>query len=1124
MLMGRRAVGLFPIIAVAIALWSLQALSRQGAPSVTRSWFTPAVIPETYSDVIRFEATISGNPASVGFEYDGVDRPMFNDGTNGDLVPGDATWTIQFQPAEILSKATPQWVHRPFIGFCEPSGTTARQNVFAEVWTADVGLADVRQIDPTTQETDHVVNIVAFANETQTGTHTHWAQRFYQYYRDRFDFLNFVYTGAVQRTGNRFHSGVKNTISGIGLSMTDSTAVYGSRGGLLGISVFPLTGLWDGAGTGFNHETGHQWIAFIPGSLFTQGRPHWPKGSMAGNIMGFSIGGAGGQGGTYPFAFTPFGAGYLVSSASNVSQTTFNTLELYLMGLAAPEEVGTNFVLNNQNQNVTPGQVLQASDVTLFDINTVIASAGPRVPDSTVSQKAFRTATLLLSEQPLDVYAMSLYEWFARRAEGTDPVLCSSGFASNATCRPFFAATSGRATMSMALGSARFTQAQYDATLAAPRCAAIGDSCESGGSLIGRHGIPGGPEPHQPNTIFSACADGQGGTFHTDQSIDHVSVSTADGSVFAEGKTVTIAASAWIANTASDRVDLYHTSHALNPVWTLAATLTPTATGMQSFSAAYVLPSGATQAVRAQLRSGGSVSPCATGPTDDQDDLVFAVVPPDGLELVTNGTFAAGLSNWFLHEVPDIVHNNAANGRFEYHKANPTTTGSGQAVIFQNTGVSVGSGTGLTAQFDIGNTDTVRKRISVLIIDADFSDLSVCTFWLAPSVPLTTYQMKMHPTKDWANAAIYFYAASGSATGDYLLDNVSLEVDGTASGTRTECIDPARPALPSGVPGPDMLGNGDFSSPTLPPWGPFFDITHQVTGGVFEFIRPGTPGVPAGGILQATNQALTSGQIITATFQLGNSSAVRKRVTILLHDLDFSDLSACTFWIAPGQALSNFALRTYATKAWTNATLSVYAATSGLEQWTRLDNVTLARTPNPGVFLGTECFEPGSSPEPSEGLPPGLKTRPSSGFTPPSGFTSPFGFTSTPGDSGADPKWRAAATTTGRAVLGWPAPIDLTGATSATLTFESWLTSRASSAEVQVSLDGVTWETVATLSPSDGWTTVNVDLDAFVGRQIYVRFIFDAVAPALGVAPDVWRIQGIQYVGRTEVRSALLPH
>jgi len=109
-------------------------------------------------------------------------------------------------------------------------------------------------------------------------------------------------------------------------------------------------------------------------------------------------------------------------------------------------------------------------------------------------------------------------------------------------------------------------------------------------------------------------------------------------------------------------------------------------------------------------------------------------------------------------------------------------------------------------------------------------------------------------------------------------------------------------------------------------------------------------------------------------------------------------------------------------------------------------------------------------------------------------------------------------------VLGWPAPIDLTGATSATLTFESWLTSRASSAEVQVSLDGVTWETVATLSPSDGWTTVNVDLDAFVGRQIYVRFIFDAVAPALGVAPDVWRIQGIQYVGRTEVRSALLPH
>jgi hypothetical protein len=102
---------------------------------------------------------------------------------------------------------------------------------------------------------------------------------------------------------------------------------------------------------------------------------------------------------------------------------------------------------------------------------------------------------------------------------------------------------------------------------------------------------------------------------------------------------------------------------------------------------------------------------------------------------------------------------------------------------------------------------------------------------------------------------------------------------------------------------------------------------------------------------------MAANQILTASFQLGNSSAVRKRVTILLHDLDFSDLSACTFWLPPGQALSTYSMRMFATKAWTNATLSVYAATTGTDQYTRLDNMTLQRTPG-ATALGAECIEP----------------------------------------------------------------------------------------------------------------------------------------------------------------------
>src|SRR5690606_20598340 len=130
--------------------------------------------------------------------------------------------------------------------------------------------------------------------------------------------------------------------------------------------------------------------------------------------------------------------------------------------------------------------------------------------------------------------------------------------------------------------------------------------------------------------------------------------------------------------------------------------------------------------------------------------------------------------------------------------------------------------------------------------------------------------------------------------------------------------------------------------------------------GVLEFVRPA--GVPAGVVSQSTNQALPVGDVLTAQFDLGNSSAVRKRVTVLLHDSDFTDLASCTFWLEPGAPLGTHVIRMFTTEPWTNASVSFYPAAVGLEQWTRLDNVVFRRTPtvNP---LGTECLEPGSSPD-----------------------------------------------------------------------------------------------------------------------------------------------------------------
>ena len=134
-------------------------------------------------------------------------------------------------------------------------------------------------------------------------------------------------------------------------------------------------------------------------------------------------------------------------------------------------------------------------------------------------------------------------------------------------------------------------------------------------------------------------------------------------------------------------------------------------------------------------------------------------------------------------------------------------------MVFQNTGSPVAANMALRATFDLGNSSTVRKRISVLIIDSDFSDLSVCTFWLAPGAPLATYAMRTHTTRSWTNATIYFYAATKGADGGfYLLDNVSLTTQPSQSSSRTDCVDPIVPAPPGGAPGPNLLVNGDFAT------------------------------------------------------------------------------------------------------------------------------------------------------------------------------------------------------------------------------------------------------------------------------------------------------------------------
>jgi hypothetical protein len=119
------------------------------------------------------------------------------------------------------------------------------------------------------------------------------------------------------------------------------------------------------------------------------------------------------------------------------------------------------------------------------------------------------------------------------------------------------------------------------------------------------------------------------------------------------------------------------------------------------------------------------------------------------------------------------------------------------------------------------------------------------------------------------------------------VDNVSLKYAPAQSAARTDCVDPLAPAATAGADGPELLVNGNFGTGTVAPWTLFGQIVGQVAGGVFEFYRAAPAADPAGVILQPTGAAFVASQIVTARFDLGNSSAVRKREPA--HDTECGD-------------------------------------------------------------------------------------------------------------------------------------------------------------------------------------------------------------------------------------------
>ena len=343
--------------------------------------------------------------------------------------------------------------------------------------------------------------------------------------------------------------------------------------------------------------------------------------------------------------------------------------------------------------------------------------------------------------------------------------------------------------------------------------------------------------------------------------------------------------------------------------------------------------------------------------------------------LILNGDFSRGLENWIVWPQPNFGFVDASTGRLHFHRVQNF----GSLAILQPTGMSLPRGAFFELSFELGNTDTVPKRLSVIVHDQDWSDLQVCTFTLEPMQPLLPYVMRAQTTEHWIDAAVGFFAITGNpqgAPGDYVLDTVeftSLSSGGPSA--YTECVDPLAPTSGGVEDVANLITNGDFATGSLTPWQPL-SLRVEVVPFGSDFAVDFHAAFAAGALLQSTGVPAAQHQRIVATFDLGNLGSGRQRVRVDLHDADFSDVALCHFWLPAGMPPSPFVMTAYATKPWTNITVSFVSAGLAMQhpaEFLRLDNVQVRRTT--GATPGTQCVAPSAIASRREPTAAGLLAR-----------------------------------------------------------------------------------------------------------------------------------------------------
>ena len=325
----------------------------------------------------------------------------------------------------------------------------------------------VTNINDTVQYSSNVVNmwIPGFGDSRVNGGDRHLdlaavTNKFYEHFADEYEIIAVLSQTNQMTNYGGFHRPVRNDITGIGLSLFDDTATYGSAGVLRAVQFYP-PGLWPLKSTVL-HEIGHQWGEFskvwepLGGPTFRAStldrkghdpEVHTPLLTPGAAMYGAVLLADRRVGESAIIGPSAHGPSYVIERTMPL--ITYNPLTLYRMGHLSAAALPTYQVFSNQGQfdeaSASAPEIGTAVDGDHFQVTAadIMVADGVR-GGPTVTQ--LRVAVVYVSRSGLvSKPELDIVNDFAARFGTTEGVTSWNRYPS------FFEATGGKAQMLTAI-------------------------------------------------------------------------------------------------------------------------------------------------------------------------------------------------------------------------------------------------------------------------------------------------------------------------------------------------------------------------------------------------------------------------------------------------------------------------------------------------------------------------------------------------------------------------------------------------------------------------------------------------------------------------------------------------